>query len=130
MTDSTPSTVVLSHKRPNGEVEVLLSGRLDMSCVGRLRDAVLLASRDADGQVAVETSRVTAVDGVGLRTLIACRRLAAALGVQMTLERPSQSLVARLSSTGLLRTFKVTGVPFAFGGSDASESGRHTSPVR
>jgi anti-anti-sigma factor len=111
MTNGTRPSVVLSHHRPGGEVEVLLAGRLDISCVGRLRDAVLLASRDAKGQVAVETSRVTDVDGVGLRTLIACRRLAAALGVQMVLERPSPPLMSRLARTGLLRTFKVTGAP-------------------
>jgi anti-anti-sigma regulatory factor len=109
MIDSARPSVVLSHRRPGGEVEVVLAGRLDLRCVGRPRDAVLLASLSAGGRVAVETSRVTAVDGVGLRTLIACRRLAAALGVQMVLERPSRPLLARLSQTGLLRTFKVSG---------------------
>jgi anti-anti-sigma factor len=109
MTDRKRSSDVLTHERPAGEVEILLAGRLDLSCVGRLRDAVLQASRAANGRVAVDVSRVTAVDSVGLRTLIACRRLAAAVGVQMVLERPSRVLYARLATTGLLRTFKVTG---------------------
>jgi anti-anti-sigma factor len=114
MTDRKRSSVVLTHERPAGDVEILLAGRLDLSCVGRLRDAVLQASHDADGRVAVDVSRVTAVDSVGLRTLIACRRLAAAVGVQMVLERPSAVLYSRLATTGLLRTFKVTGVEPAF----------------
>ncbi|HVT64241.1 MAG TPA: STAS domain-containing protein [Mycobacteriales bacterium] len=116
MTDSTAPSTVLTHRRRDGEIEVLLVGRLDLSCVGRLRDAVLLASHETTNYVAVEASRVTAVDGVGLRTLIACRRLATALGVQMVIVRPSAPLFTRLASTGLLRTFRV--------------SGRHSTPDR
>lgn len=130
MSDCEPSSVVLAHERGPGDVQILLSGRLDISCVGRLRDAVLQASHGARGRLGVDTSRVIAVDGVGLRTLIACRRLAAALGVQMVLERPSRPLLARLSSTGLLRTFKVAGMPPAHDGSDLSAAGRRAASAR
>lgn len=130
MTDCEPRSVVLAHERANGDVEILLAGRLGLSCVGRLRDAVLQASHDSSGRVAVDTSRVTAVDGVGLRTLIACRRLAAVLGVQMILERPSRPLLARLSSTGLLRTFKVTGAPAAPDGCGLSASDGRAASAR
>lgn len=127
MSDSTRPSVVLTHHRPGGEVEVVLAGRLDISCVGRLRNAVLLASDDATGELSVETSRVTAVDGVGLRTLIACRRLAAALGVQLVLERPSESLIGRLARTGLLRTFTVRGAASGLGSSGPVHASRTVS---
>lgn len=107
MSESKRSSVVLVHQRPRGEIEILLAGQLDISCVGRLRDAVLRASQNAQRQIAIDLSRVTAVDGVGLRTLVACRRLAAAVGLEMVLVRPSRPLFSRLSRTGLLRTLVV-----------------------
>lgn len=109
MTNDTKRSVVLAHRRPDGQMEILLAGHLDINCVGRLRDAVMSATYNGRERVVVDASRITDVDSVGLRTLVACRRLAVAAGVQLVLDRPSPSLLARLASTGLLRTFTVTG---------------------
>ncbi|HVT22345.1 MAG TPA: STAS domain-containing protein [Mycobacteriales bacterium] len=109
MSQSVEPPIVLVHRRPEGETEVVLVGRLDIGCVGRLRNAVVRAADESNARITVDASRVTAVDPVGLRTLVACRRLAAAIGIDMILWRPSPPLQARLRRIGLDRTLTVAG---------------------
>ena len=104
MSENLVPPVVLVHQGPDGEAHIVVSGRLDISCAGRLRNAVVSAAYEAKGRIAVDVSRVTAVDPIGLRTLVACRRLAAAVGIELVLLHPSPVLASRLARCGLHRT--------------------------
>jgi anti-anti-sigma factor len=103
---------VLTHRGADGEPVVVLSGRLGIHCVGGFRDAVMAARTQAQDKVRVDLSRVPEVDGVGVRTLVACRRLAASAGVDLVLVRPSDAVSRRL---GLSRPAKVFGVDHGAG---------------
>jgi anti-anti-sigma factor len=100
-------TVVLTHRGTDGEPVVVLSGRLGISSVARLRDAVMNARTDAKALLRVDLSRVSAIDAVGVRTLVACRRLTATLGVDLLLVHPSHAAAKRLARTGLAKVFRV-----------------------
>lgn len=112
-------TVVLTHRGGDGEPVVVLSGRLGISAVGGFRDAVMDARAQARQRLRVDLSRVAAVDGVGVRTLVACRRLAATAGVDLVLVRPSEAVIQRLGLTRLATVFRVdygAAEPTAVGG--------------
>jgi anti-anti-sigma factor len=99
--------VVLTHRGPDGEPVVVLSGRLGLSCVSGVRDAVMKARTDARELLRVDVSRVAAIDPAGVRTLVACRRLAACVGVELLLVRPSEPVTRRMELTGLTKVIKV-----------------------
>src|SRR3954466_11489610 len=70
--------LVLTHHGSDGEPIIVLSGRLGINSVGRLRDTVMTVREQVQDVLCVDASRVRSIDAAGWRTLIACRRLVAA----------------------------------------------------
>ena len=101
------STVVLAHRGSDGEPVIVLAGALTGSCVRRFRDTVMEQRNVAQRLLRIDMSRVSAVDPVGIRTLVACRRLAAAAGVDLLLVHPSWVVSQRLGLGRSANTFGV-----------------------
>lgn len=109
--NSTAAAVVLTHQDEHGDPTVVVAGRLGMHSVARLRNAVLSARTETRTVLRIDLSRVSGVDRAGLRTLIACRRIAAAVDVELLLVRPSPDVHRRLAQIGLDRVLAVEQMP-------------------
>lgn len=90
----------------DGRVDVVLHGHLDISVVEDLRRALLvdvLGTRPR--QVAVDLHDVGFLDSSALGVLVATRKRAGALGIELVLRSPSERVVHLLAATGLDRVF-------------------------
>ena len=104
---SKPDAAVLTHQGPDGEPVIVVSGRLGMSCVGRLRDEAMTLREETRQVLRIDTSRVHSIDAVGWRTLVACRRLVAASGAELRLVRPSIVIARQLHANAVGIAFHV-----------------------
>jgi anti-anti-sigma factor len=88
----------------DGGVIVEVRGEMDLVCAGRLREALVDASRQRPARVVVDLTHVTFIDSTGIGALVAGYDAAHALGVRFTIRRPSPFLAAQLRQTGLYDT--------------------------
>ena len=90
----------------DGNVEIVLHGHLDISLVEDLRRALLvdvLGTRPR--QLAIDLHDVGFIDSSVLGVLVATRKRAGALGIDLVLRSPSERVVHILEATGLDRVF-------------------------
>ena len=92
----------------DGTVDVVLHGHLDISVVEELRRALLvdvLGTRPR--QLAIDLHDVGFIDSSVLGVLVATRKRATALDVDLVLRSPSDRVVHMLEATGLDRVFQL-----------------------
>lgn len=90
----------------DGDVDVVLHGHLDISVVEDLRRALLvdvLGTRPR--RLAIDLHDVGFIDSSVLGVLVATRKRAGALGIDLVLRSPSARVVHVLEATGLNRVF-------------------------
>jgi anti-sigma B factor antagonist len=96
--------------RGDGTVDVILHGHLDISVVDEIRRALLVDVLGTRPQrLSIDLSDVGFLDSSVLGVLVATRKRATALGIELVLHAPSERVEHILEATGLDRVFPRTG---------------------
>jgi anti-sigma B factor antagonist len=86
---------------------VVLSGEIDLSTAGRVREALIAISHSGEHNVVVDMTNVTFVDSTGLSALVAPLKRFRAMDGQVVLRSPNKSVRKVLEITGLTRVFTI-----------------------
>jgi len=92
---------------------VVLTGRLDATTAGRVRDILHAAVLDGTGELIVDMSAVEALDAVGLGVLMGSHRLAEAGGRALVLTGCRPRIARLLRAIRLHRVLRMVEEPAA-----------------
>jgi anti-sigma B factor antagonist len=97
-----------NHVRDDGSTLLVLSGEIDMSCAGTLRDKGL-ALLEAGGchTLIVDLMDVSFIDSTGIGALITLRNASGRAGAPLLLLDPSPAVAKVLAITGLDDVFMI-----------------------
>jgi len=95
-------------QRSTSEVVVVVSGEIDISTAGRLREQLGIAMGSVWTVVVLDASAVTFMDCAGLRELVAARARLLAGGRGLLLRTPSEAVLSLLRWTDTVHLFPVT----------------------
>jgi anti-sigma B factor antagonist len=94
-----------------GRVPIILSGELDQSTAGLLRNAVRAALHLRPAVVCVDLALVTFMDSSGLAAIVVAKRWCDDAGCGLSLDAWSHTLLRRLHISGLTELFGLPAPP-------------------
>lgn len=86
---------------------MVLSGEIDLSTAGRVREALIAVSNSGENKVVVDMTQVTFMDSTGLAALVGPLKRYRSMNGEIVLRSPSRSVQKVLEITGLTRVFTI-----------------------
>lgn len=100
--------LLLDYRLDNGVAVVTVTGAVDVSTCGLLRDGLLRAVTDDDHRgLVVNLARVTFIDSAGIGVLVGVWHRVHATNSSLALAAPSHQARSILTTTGLATAFSV-----------------------
>src|SRR4051812_42123637 len=84
-----------------------LTGEIDISTSGRVREALIAISNSGENKVVVDMTNVTFLDSTGLAALVGPLKRFRSMNGEIVLRSPTQGVQKVLEITGLTRVFTV-----------------------
>jgi anti-sigma B factor antagonist len=86
---------------------VVLTGEVDLSTAGRVREALIAISSSGEHRVVVDMSNVTFMDSTGLAALVGPLKRFRTMNGEIVLRSPAKAVRKVLEITGLTRVFTI-----------------------
>ena len=86
---------------------VVLTGEIDVSTSGRVREVLIAISSSGENKVVVDMTNVTFLDSTGLAALVGPLKRFRSMNGEIALRSPSRSVLKVLEITGLTRVFTI-----------------------
>ena len=86
---------------------VVLTGEIDISTSGRVREALIAVSSSGENKVVVDMSHVTFMDSTGLAALVGPLKRFRSMNGEIVLRSPARGVRKVLEITGLTRVFTI-----------------------
>ena len=97
---------ITTSRHVDGTLEICPRGEIDMSTAHEVSDAISTSLvKSAPDRIRVNLWLVTFIDSVGIGTLVASYRLAAASGVEFSVVNPTDTVYRQLWVSGLVGLF-------------------------
>jgi len=84
-----------------------LTGEIDISTSGRVREALIAISNSGENKVVVDMTNVTFLDSTGLAALVGPLKRFRSMNGQIVLRSPTRGVQKVLEITGLTRVFTI-----------------------
>jgi anti-sigma B factor antagonist len=86
---------------------VVLTGEIDISTAGRVREALIAVSNGGENKVVVDMTNVTFMDSTGLAALVGPLKRFRSMNGEIVLRSPTRGVQKVLEISGLTRVFSI-----------------------